>query len=99
MQDEGDYERPPTMSTTVTERQTRLLLTIQVHSLCSAVVFNCTLYKVKCSSFLLLRPNAYQEKDNWHATEIPKNLFLQVFFFSQETSERYFSFVTNHLYT
>ena len=106
MQDEGDYERPPTMSTTVTERQTRLLLTIQVHSLSSAVVcadfqlycINCTVL-FQSSSFLLLRPNAYQEKDNWHATEIPKNLFLQVFFFSQVTSERYFSFVTNHLYT
>ena len=33
MQDEGDYERPPTMSTTVSERQTRLLLTIELHSL------------------------------------------------------------------
>ena len=38
VQDEGDYERPPTMSTTVSERQTRLLLTIQLHSLCSAAV-------------------------------------------------------------
>ena len=38
VQDEGDYERPPTMSTTVSERRTRLLLTIQVHSLFSAVV-------------------------------------------------------------
>ena len=104
MQDEGDYEgdHPQWAQLWLSARHVCCSQFNCTHSVLLqwfVLILNCTLYYFKCSSFLLLRPNAYQEKDNWHATEIPKNLFLQVFFFSQETSERYFSFVTNHLYT